>query len=361
MFNHNRLSLARKRRRLTGKRLAELVGVTAVTISRLENGSHEPEPETLARLARALNYPIEFFEGDDLDELVQCAASFRSLKSMSAKERDASLAAGSLAFLLNDWVGERFNLPEPNLLDLNYEIDPETAARTVRERWNLGEKPIPDMIRLLESRGVRVFSLSENSTSVDAFSCWRDDTPFMFLNNMKTAEHARFDAGHELGHLILHKHGGPKQARSAEFEANRFASAFLMPAGDVQARLPSVMSMSQIIQAKFRWRVSAMALAYRTHQMGIVSDWRYRSFCIELGRRGYCDGEPGGIEHEQSVIWRKVLSQLWRERITKTDIAADLHLPIEELEGLVFGLNCPKGPQLQQSNDESEFGLRLVK
>ena len=42
MFNPQRLSLARKRRRLTGKRLADLTGLTPVTISRLEKGNNEP-------------------------------------------------------------------------------------------------------------------------------------------------------------------------------------------------------------------------------------------------------------------------------------------------------------------------------
>src|SRR5271163_308649 len=35
VFNHKRLSLARKRRRLTGKGLAELAGISAITVSRL--------------------------------------------------------------------------------------------------------------------------------------------------------------------------------------------------------------------------------------------------------------------------------------------------------------------------------------
>ena len=36
------------------------------------------------------------------------AASFRSLKSMAARDRDAALAAGSIAFLFDDWVDARF-------------------------------------------------------------------------------------------------------------------------------------------------------------------------------------------------------------------------------------------------------------
>src|SRR5437660_4037014 len=100
MFNHKRLSLARKRRRLTGKGLAELAGISAITVSRLENGENQPDDETITKLAQALGYPIEFFADDDPEQIDTGAASFRSLTKMSAKERDAAIAAGSLGLQL---------------------------------------------------------------------------------------------------------------------------------------------------------------------------------------------------------------------------------------------------------------------
>src|SRR5260363_245495 len=84
---------------------------------------------------------------------------------------------------------------------------------------------------------VRVFSLSLDTTDVDAFSLWRQRTPFIFLNTRKSAEHARFDAAHELGHLVLHRHGSP-QGREAEKEADTFASAFLMPRATLLTQVP---------------------------------------------------------------------------------------------------------------------------
>ena len=55
------------------------------------------------------------------------------------------------------------------------------------------------MLHVLEAKGVRVFSLAENTRNVDAFSSWREERPFVFLNMQKTAERSRFDAAHELG------------------------------------------------------------------------------------------------------------------------------------------------------------------
>ncbi|MGL3210465.1 ImmA/IrrE family metallo-endopeptidase [Bradyrhizobium sp. BR 1433] len=81
------------------------------------------------------------------------------------------------------------------------------------------------MLALLETKGVRIFSLAENTASVNAFSFWRDNKPYIFLNNFKMAESSIFDSAHELGHLVMHKHGDAKETRAAEREANGFASS----------------------------------------------------------------------------------------------------------------------------------------
>ncbi|PBB40613.1 XRE family transcriptional regulator [Mesorhizobium sp. WSM3866] len=338
MFNPKRLSLARKRRRLTAKALAERTGLAQDTISRLEAGSHQPDEATVTKLIRVLGYPSEFFYDADPEDIDTGAVSFRSFSKMSARERDAAIAAGSLGLQLSAWVEDRFSLPAPNLLDLSYETDPEAAAFSLRQFWGLGERPIGNLLALLETHGVRIFSLSENTASVNAFSFWRDSKPYVFLNNFKTAESSIFDAAHELGHLVMHKHGDPKETRSAEREADRFASSFLMPARDMKARVSRLVTIDTVLRAKFRWRVSAMALAYRLNALRLISDWQYKSLCIELGKRGYRLGEPNGIERETSLIWHKVLTQLWSERTTKNDIAASLHLPLDELEGLIWNL-----------------------
>jgi IrrE N-terminal-like domain len=164
---------------------------------------------TVVKLAKALSFPASFFHDSDPEDIDTGAVSFRSFSKMSAKERDAAISAGSLGLQLNNWIEERFGLPKPNLIDLSYETDPDIAAHSLRQYWNLGERPIGNMLGLLETHGVRVFSLSENTASVNAFSFWRDNKPFVFLNNFKTAESSILDTTHELGHLVMHT-----QARS---------------------------------------------------------------------------------------------------------------------------------------------------
>jgi Zn-dependent peptidase ImmA (M78 family)/plasmid maintenance system antidote protein VapI len=336
MFSANRLELARKRRRYTAKNLCERAKIAPVTLSRIVNGKQTPDEDTVNRLAKALAYPADFFSQAEIDEIDASSASFRSMKAMTARERDAAIAAGSLAYVMSDWVKNQFNLPDADILDLNYESDPAGAARTLRQYWAIGEKPISHMIKLLETKGVRVFSLSENTKTVDAFSCWRNNEPYIFLNTFKTAERSRFDAAHELGHLVLHKHGGPKQG-NAEAEANAFASSFLMPRADVVSKIPYVVSLDDILKAKVRWGVSVLALTYRLHTLNIITDWQYRSFCIQINRK-YRNTEPNGLPLERSSVWHMVLSDLWKRGISRNRVASDLFMPHDEMESLLFGL-----------------------
>lgn len=337
-FNPIRLSIARKRRKLSVKKLAELTNLAPLTISRLEKSFTSPEESTVYVISVILDYPKEFFYGEDLDLLTQDAVSFRSLSAMTAKERDSALSAGSIAYLFSDWVSCKFNLPKSDLLNMEHTADPEYAARIIRQHWGLGEKPISyNLIALLESKGIRIFSLSEQTRNIDAFSCWRNDIPYIFLNTGKSAEHTRFDAAHELGHLILHRHGGP-HSRDAEKEANRFASSFLMPSADICALIPFVDSLDTLVKVKQRWRVSVTALAYRLHELHILSDWQYRTLCIQIGKRGYRTNEPQGLLPEESPIWRFILEELWKERITRLHIAKELCIPLYEVNNLVSGL-----------------------
>ncbi|QOJ23827.1 MAG: ImmA/IrrE family metallo-endopeptidase [Gammaproteobacteria bacterium] len=357
MFNPHRLIIARKRRGLTSKELAELVGLSPITITRLEK-SGNPEPSTIDALSKVLGFSNEFFFGNDVDMLTRNSASFRSLTAMTAKERESALAAGSLAYLTSDWVTSRFNLPNVDLIDFSREREPEYAAQTLRQHWGLGEQPISNVIKLLESKGIRIFSLSEDTKNVDAFSCWRNGIPYIFLNTFKTAEHSRFDALHELGHLVLHKHGEAK-GREIEREANQFASFFLMPSADLISHIQFVSSLDQLIKAKRRWGVSVAALTYRLHKTELISDWQYRAFCIQINKK-FGTSEPNGLDREKSVVWEKVFRELWNEGITKKDIAEELAIPIEEIESLVFGLVGSFKSINEIIKNKEQFKLRLV-
>jgi len=337
-FNPTRFAVARKRRGYTKSELAEKLGVTLRTITSYETGESAPSMETFVRLQTVLGFPPAFFDGDDLDEPACFDVSFRSLSTMSAKLRDMALSQGALAIHLNRWFEGIFELPVPNLPDLGAETDPEVAAEYLREAWGIGQQPIKNMIHLLESKGVRVFSIAVESKSVDAFSTWKGDTPFVFLNRFKSAERSRFDAAHELCHLTMHRHGGPT-GRSAELEANRFASAFLMPRSGVLGHLPEQPHLRELLRIKRIWNVSVAALCHRLHELNALSEWYYKSLMVEISRRGYRTHEPQGSPRETSLVLPKLLSSLYREdSLSRAQIAEKLAILPSDLEALLFSL-----------------------
>ncbi|MEI5011678.1 ImmA/IrrE family metallo-endopeptidase [Streptomyces sp. PmtA] len=240
--------------------------------------------------------------------------------------------------MLYDWIDERFRLPAVDVPSLG-KPDPETAAGMVRTRWGLGEAPAPNMVHLLESHGVRVFSLDPDHAEVDAFAVWRDGVPFVFLNTLKSAERGRFDAAHELGHLVMHGSEHVCSGPEAERQANDFASAFLMPRASVLGHMPSGAHVDQIIRGKRIWKVSAMALTYRMHDLGLLTDWQYRSTCAELSRLGYRSDEPEGMgQRESSQVLTKVFTALRTKHVRPSGVAAELGLTGEEMNRLLFGL-----------------------
>lgn len=336
-LNPLRLKLARLRNRMSIKALAEDIGMTSRMISNYENGHAKIIPYTTAeKISRSLGYPIDFFCGGDVEELDAAWVSFRSMKGMTAAVRDAALSAGSIALLFNEWLENKFTLPTSQLEDLRIH-SPETAASVLRRKWGISDLSVSNMVHLLESKGVRVFSLSENSQEVDAFSFWKNEVPFIFLNTFKSAERSRFDAAHELGHLVLHKHGGPI-GREAEMEADKFASAFLMPESTIRTYAKSLLTLDDVIFLKKYWKVSVAALIRRIYDLGIISEWTYRSLSIQVSQRGFFKREPESIERETSQVLSKIFLALREEGIKKDDIAKALSIPTGELEQLVFSL-----------------------
>lgn|SRR5579862_4132540 len=361
MFNPTRFTCVRKRLGLSKSQMAWLIEVDLRTVSAYEAGTSTPRKEVFQRMVIKTGFPAAFFSGDDLEEPHPDSASFRAMSKMSAGQRDMALSQGAIANHLSKFIEERFDLPKVDIPDLSHEPTPEAASETLRQYWGIGVLPINNMIHFLESKGVRVFSLAIDAREVDAFSVWRGETPMVFLNTNKTSEHSRYDAAHELGHLVLHRHAAP-QGREAEQQADRFASAFLMPRGSVLAQGKRSPTFADLVELKKIWKVSVAALNYRLHAVGLTSDWLYRRLCIEIAKYGR-DGEPNEIQRETSQILPKIFAALHEENVSRSDVADTLTIPRSELEQLMFGLTLAAlegGKKVASSTKSQQTNLRLV-
>jgi Zn-dependent peptidase ImmA (M78 family)/DNA-binding XRE family transcriptional regulator len=338
-FEPSRLTIARQRRCLTKTHTADKAGVSVRSITAYEAGDATPSPETMARLGRVLRFPVEFFERDALSPVLPDDVSFRALSRLSAGRRDQALAAAGIARELSAWLDNEFVLPEPDVPALQGQ-DVEQTAAELRKLWDLGDGPIANMVHLLESHGIRVFSLADECREVDAFSFVDGTRPYVLLNTLKSAERSRFDAAHELAHVVLRHHSSPTDAKSRESEADRFASAFLMPRSSIQAQIRRKPSgrLGDLLPLKQWWRVSLAAYVRRLHDVGELSDWQYRSYYVEMSKRGYRTTEPHGGERETSQLMMKVLDALRGGGSGPQAIARALDLELHDLRGYMFGL-----------------------
>lgn len=336
MFCGERLALARKRKGFTKKALAETVSLTPRAITAFEAGEYAPGDETLSELASSLGFPVDFFLRDELEEIEEGGVSFRAMKRMTASQKHAALAAGTIALEVDRWVSKRFILPEPIVPDLR-NLRPEEAAMILRQEWGLGSFSIRNMVHLAESKGIRVFSLYGQAIEVDAFSFWKADRPFIFASQEKSVARRRFDLAHEIGHLCLHKHGAPNGA-AAERDADAFASAFLMPRDTVLASGRAYLSLDDLVKLKAKWAVSVAALNRRLYDLNLISEWTYRGNSIELSQRGFRTREPIDYAAETSKIWEQILASLRTSGEGVGKICSDLCLPSDEVAKLVWGL-----------------------
>ena len=353
MFSPSRLSLARKRRGYTKKRLAEESGITVRSVTAYESENAQPSRGTIDRFSCVLQFPIDFFEADDIETPAPESVSFRAYKSLTASHRDAALGAAALAVDLSGWIERQFTLPVPDLPDLSGH-QPETASDVLRATWGLGERPIRNMVHLLEAHGIRVFSLPEDHLEVDAFSFWRGNVPYVFLNTKKSAERGRFDAAHELGHLVMHPGGLPAsrlpRAGDAERQAQHFGGAFLMPKASVLEGAPMSPTIETLVQWKRKWNVAVAALAHRLRDLELVSEWQYRTLCVQIARLGYRTEEPDPIGRETSQVLEKIFEALHAEGKARADVARELRIDANDLEAVVFGLVGPPSATSQASS-----------
>lgn len=340
-FVAERLTAARKRRGLTIASLSDLVELSTKSLSDFENGKKSPVEVTIRRIAHVLDVPPAYFSRPVLDEITPNAVSFRAPSKMSARNRDMALSVASHAVELRHWIDKNYETPEVDVPTLHKYVGTEdavSAAAVVRAKWGLGEAPLGNMVHLLELHGIAVFSIRADKGEFDAFSFREDDGLFVLLSTKKSAERGRFDAAHELGHLVLHVDAANPTGLEAEREANTFASAFLMPEADVRAQMPMNPSMELILKKKHRWGVAATALTYRLHELGLLSDWLYHITCVNLSRLGYRSGEPDGMNRESSRLLSQVVADLWSTRRGFESLRVELALNDRDINDLVFSL-----------------------
>jgi len=309
-FDGTRLTVARRLRRQTKSSLAREVGVSPSAIAQYENvDGPNPTQSVLNKICLALGLPREFFGlSRPLALLPASEAHFRSLRSTSAAAREQALAYGELSLELVNLINEYVDLPHVNIpeLSLPQELADDVIARAaseVREAWGVAPGPIPSVVQLLEAHGIVTLRLPRDTDpAVDAFSTNAGRRPLVFLSKAKDDKaRSRFDAAHELGHIVLHPDTEPG-SKLVEKQAHLFAAEFLMPRDEILDQLPRRIDWPTFHALKKHWGVSLRALVFRAHALGKLSDASYRRANQQLSMWGLPEPNPLGLSESPQLL-----------------------------------------------------------
>ncbi|WP_243708507.1 ImmA/IrrE family metallo-endopeptidase [Actinomadura sp. GC306] len=341
LFDCERLTLARRLRGMRKNQLAQAVGTTPKAIGQYEAGVQRPEEPTLRRLAIALGVPVAFFQAGR-SPVSMDGAHFRSLRSTSQIERDQALAYGRIATDVVAVLETLVDFPAVALPEHPVPPDeiagsgPVEAARLTRKALLDEAGPVPHVVRLLEANGVIVLVLPEAAERVDAFSVGVHPRPMVFFNPAKGDYwRNRFDAAHELGHLVMHADAEPGE-KVVEDQAHRFAAEFLMPADDIAGELPAHADWERLAVLKTAWGVSMAALLYRARTLGIMTETAYRNAMSTLSSRGWRRHEPGPSQPlEQPTMLTRAIEIVHRAGTDRDGVAERARVTRADLDALI--------------------------
>lgn len=310
MFVGERLTEAREARQFTMVMLAERVDVSRQIISEYEKGVKKPSADVLARLADALAMPMSFFLKSFPPETTAGPVFFRSMAAATLQARQRARRRCQWLQRIVEYLRQFVAFRPASFPDLKPPPDPRNlreedvvqAAAEARRYWDLGNDPIPNLVGLLESAGAFVVRQELGADKLDSLSRWDAGSPqpyFVLGIDKSSAVRSRFDAAHELGHILLHRgiaeseHNNPAVFSIMEKQAHQFAGAFLLPeCVFVDEFLMHLGNITAFIPLKSRWMVSIQAMFMRAKALNLVSEDRLLNLWRSLARQGWRLREP---------------------------------------------------------------------
>lgn len=235
--------------------------------------------------------------------------------SLPAHVRAAALEYAYMGVTLSKHLNQYAGFPQPQPLHVaDVALDPSHAAELLRAEWGLSDRPVHNMMRLLETVGVRVFSLGQGQVEVRTFSFMWEGVPYVFLQTGRDAVAQRFSLASELGHLAMHATDTEPVGTLCRIEeAENFGRAFLMPPCALYAH-GSMWTSRDVISASSRYKAPMGELLHHLHALGVISNRQKTEVSADIkGDRPTCPAERS--EHLQRVRLHTL-----REAASKADI-----------------------------------------
>jgi Zn-dependent peptidase ImmA (M78 family) len=196
---------------------------------------------------------------------------------------------------------ERFvDLPSINVIQNSFDperdgfAEIEAIAAELREFWKLGVGPVGNLANVLESNGIAIVREPVACADMDGVSAWVGGRPYILLSGeIESGPRDLFNLAHELGHVILHAGVDvtSDNLKLIEKQANRFASAFLLPELAMRREVFGA-SLDHLTSVKQRWGVAISAIAYRCRDLGIISQDQHERLMRKMNALGIRKREP---------------------------------------------------------------------
>jgi Zn-dependent peptidase ImmA (M78 family)/DNA-binding XRE family transcriptional regulator len=349
------LRLARQRLGFTQKAAAERLEIPQPVLSRLENGVVEPSLEILARASKVYDIPAAFFDLKNpiYGPPVSVHPMARAKADVTTRDMDMVTAELNIRsmHLARFLEGVDFH-PTYSLPTLTVHADgtPERIAAILRSHWAIPTGPIRNLTQFVERAGVAV-GLSHFGGAAVSGMTFRIPArpPLVLLHADHPSDRYRFTLAHELGHLVMHRFPSADMER----EANEFASAFLMPAADINDSFAGRrVSLDLLAALKPEWRVSMQALLRRAYTLDFVDGNQYRYLMQRISQRGWRLREPPELDfpHENpTVVASMIRAHIGDLGYTIDDLRSFVPMHGHEFEKLYgkFDQSAPPRPRLR--------------
>lgn len=321
-----RLKSARKMKGWSLQELADKLSlpISKQALNKYEAGAMNPSSEVLIALAKALDVKPDYFMREPLELGV---VEFRKQAKLSAKEED-SIKEKVREFLeryievetlLN--IKTAFHNPIKNRR-ISYVEQVEKAALKLIEEWDLGYDPIPNVIEMLENKGVKVIEI-DAPEEFDGLSTWVGSIPVVVISKNYTIERKRFTALHELGHLVLNIEEGADKEKIC----HAFAGALLLPDDSLEKMIGDKrnnIAPGELVSIKEQFGISVQAIMMRAQLKGIVDDNAARRFWKSISGNKKEDGLGSFAGNEKSYRFEHLVFRLAAEEVVSLSKAANL-------------------------------------
>lgn len=284
---------------------ASKVGLAQSRLSQLENSISDVSDDLVSAVAEHGGFPVEFLQQPITTEVPEY--QFRARMRFKAADRNRAVCAAEIVHEAYEAMRQEVS-SVPLKLGSDIPLDPKRAAAFVRHLSDTHPlAPIPNLSRIVERLGVVILALPVDGQKHDAFCWWHNDQrrPYPVIATLRgaPADRLRWNVAHELGHVILHRNGG---GRDAEVEADQFAAELLTPLAALAHEMPAVPKLTSLYAMKARWMVSVQSLIRRGRELGVIDEDRYGSLFRQLSARGERMAERATFDVERPRAFRKM-------------------------------------------------------